>query len=46
MQSFISKIENGDRRIDIVESQDFCVALGTDLATFTQEYQEELRRQT
>ena len=43
-QSFISKIENGDRRIDLVELQDFCEALGTDLLAFVQEYQKELRR--
>jgi transcriptional regulator with XRE-family HTH domain len=33
-QSFISKCERGERRIDIVELQAFCAAMGISLAQF------------
>lgn len=41
-QSFISKTENGERRLDFVELADFCTALGTDLTALTEEFQKEL----
>jgi transcriptional regulator with XRE-family HTH domain len=33
-QSFISKCERGERRIDIIELRTFCEALGTSLQQF------------
>ena len=36
-QSFVSKCERGERRIDIVELRDFCVAMGVSLRSFIEE---------
>ncbi len=36
-QSFISKCERGERRIDIVEAYSFCKALGHDFSKFSEE---------
>ena len=33
-QSFISKVERGERRLDIVELRAFCSALGISFTTF------------
>jgi transcriptional regulator with XRE-family HTH domain len=41
-QSFISKIESGERRIDLVELRAICKALGSDIKEFTQEFEKAL----
>jgi transcriptional regulator with XRE-family HTH domain len=33
-QSFVSKCERGERRLDIIEARRFCRAMGTDLTSF------------
>lgn len=33
-QSFVSKVERGERRLDIVELREFCRALGLGLSVF------------
>lgn len=33
-QSFVSKVERGERRIDIVELRAFCSAIGISFSTF------------
>jgi len=33
-QSFVSKVERGERRIDIVELRAFCSAIGVNFLTF------------
>ena len=38
-QSFISKCERGDRRIDIVELRAFCTAMGTSLIQFVETFE-------
>ena len=35
-QSFVSKCERGERRLDVVELRAFCHAFGTTLPTFVQ----------
>ena len=42
-QSFVSKCERGERRLDIVELHAFCQALGTSFARFTARLQTKLR---
>ena len=39
-QSFIGKCERGERRIDVLELQAFCRALGIELQAFMGELQE------
>jgi len=39
-QSFISDVERGVRRLDIVQLRDLCVVLKSDLITFTKRFEE------
>jgi len=41
-QSFISKYEIGERRLDILELRQICLALNTSLKEFIQELEESL----
>jgi transcriptional regulator with XRE-family HTH domain len=41
-QSFISKIESGDRRIDLIELREICTCLETDLKEFISELEKKL----
>ena len=41
-QSFISKIERGEARLDLVQLRQICRILGTSLPTFVQEYEKRL----
>lgn len=41
-QSFVSKYESGERRIDLVELGYICTALGLRLSTFVRRYEKEL----
>ena len=43
-QSFIGKCERGERRIDVLELQAFCRALGIELQAFMTELQERQQR--
>lgn len=38
-QSFVSKIESGERRIDLVELRELCIALGISLRTFIDRFE-------
>lgn len=41
-QSFVSKVERGERRIDIVELRAFCNAIGIDLPKFVAQIESTL----
>ena len=40
-QSFVSKIESGERCVDLVELQAICKALGISLTNFVRRYEQE-----
>lgn len=42
-QSFVSKVERGERRIDIVELRAFCNALGLSTGEFLQKIETKMR---
>lgn len=42
-QSFVSKCERGERRIDVAELREFCLAIDTTLEKFIQQYEKKLR---
>jgi transcriptional regulator with XRE-family HTH domain len=44
-QSFVSKIERGDRRLDIVQLRTFCKVFGLSLLEFVERLEAELGRQ-
>ena len=37
-QSFVSKIESGERRVDLVELREICLALGVDLVALVERF--------
>lgn len=42
-QSFISKCERSERRMDIVELREFCKAMGITLERFVKQFEKGLR---
>jgi len=42
-QSFVSKYEAGERRLDVLELREVCVALGVSLALFVRRLERVLR---
>lgn len=40
-QTFVSKYERGERRLDLVELRHVCDSLGTDLEAFVREFEAE-----
>ena len=45
-QSFVSKYESGERRLDVLELLDVCEALGLPLTEFIQKLESKLQKQT
>ncbi len=45
-QSFISKCERGERRLDLVEVRAFCIAMGVSFPAFVTEFDREVREGT
>lgn len=43
-QSYVSKVERGDRRLDIVQLRTICQVLGLTLAEFVQRLERELAK--
>ncbi|MBF7144948.1 MULTISPECIES: helix-turn-helix domain-containing protein [Pseudomonas] len=43
-QSFMSDVERGVRRLDMVQLRDLCKVLGGDLVSFTKAFEEALHR--
>jgi len=43
-QSFVSKVEVGERRLDVIQLRTICVALGTTLSAFITQLEERLAR--
>jgi transcriptional regulator with XRE-family HTH domain len=43
-QSLVSKVEQGERRLDLVELQAWCGALGISLVSFVRRFQSSTRR--
>lgn len=43
-QSFVSKCERGERRLDIVEVRAFCEAIGVSFSKFAREFDTAVRR--
>ena len=44
-QSFVSKIESGDRGLDFVEVRDYCTGCGLSLASFVEKFEQVLLQQ-
>lgn len=42
-QSFVSKVERGERRLDVLEARAFCLAIGVDFVQFVQQLEGHLR---
>ena len=43
-QSFVSKYESGERRLDIVELRQICAAIGVSLSSFIQRFEEKVNK--
>lgn len=43
-QSFMSDVERGVRRLDIVQLRDLCIVLKTDLSSFSKTYEKALSK--
>ncbi len=43
-QSFVSKVERGERRLDVLELRVFCAAIGLTLPAFVERLEVELAR--
>lgn len=41
-QSYVSDVERGERRMDLLQLRDFCNACGTSLTKFVAEFEREL----
>lgn len=43
-QSYVSKYESGERRLDIIEIRSICLILGISLSTFGERFEELLKK--
>jgi transcriptional regulator with XRE-family HTH domain len=42
-QSYVSDVERGERRMELLQLRDFCKACGSTLTTFVAKFEQELR---
>ncbi len=42
-QTFISKLENGERRLDVIELLEYLEAIGSDAATFVSQLKRQIK---
>lgn len=45
-QSYVSKCERGERRLDLIQLRAFCTAIGVDLVAFVSALESALRKTT
>ena len=45
-QTFVSKVERGERRLDLIELREFCRAIGLSLGEFVTRFERELKRRS
>lgn len=45
-QSFVSKAERGERRLDVVEVRAYCKGIGVPFLTFLEEFEQLVERRT
>ena len=43
-QTFVSKYESGERRLDVLELREVCQAIGTDFLAFIRKLDKDLKR--
>lgn len=43
-QSYLSKVERGERRLDLMQLRQFCTALGVSLTDFVTDFESRLMR--
>lgn len=43
-QSFVSKYESGERRVDLLETREICVAIGVSLIDFVRQLERSLAK--
>lgn len=43
-QSFVSRVERGERRVDAIELRQYCAALGVSFIDFVQELDAEIQK--
>lgn len=42
-QSYVSDVERGERRMDLLQLRDFCNACGASVSTFVADFEQELK---
>ena len=43
-QSYVSKLESGDRSLDYIETREFCVACGVNFERFVRQFERLLKK--
>lgn len=43
-QSYVSKLESGDRSLDFIETREFCMACGVNFERFVRQFEQQLKK--